>query len=223
MDEITIGSYWPRNFKTACRALLRIRNEPFYIHPFIPPTFGYATMDKPRGEFGFEAMFETLRTEVPWVNKGNAPRDECFMALDLARKYSYGSAARDRTYTAERMHPLTRGIMLELECWFDTKFNAVVLNYYKDQHQHLGWHADDSPEQDLAHPIAVVSFGAERQIWVRGAGEKGEVPDDQKYTLANGSLFMMPGGYQSGHYHKIPKHDRECGGRISLTFRKLDR
>lgn len=82
---------------------------------------------------------------------------------------------------------------------------------------------NDSPEQDLGHPIAVVTFGAERYIWVRNKTDKGAVPDKDKYLLTRGSLFVMPGGYQDGHFHRIPKHDRPCGGRISLTFRKLER
>jgi alkylated DNA repair dioxygenase AlkB len=51
-------------------------------------------------------------------------------------------------------------------------------------------------------------------------GIKGDIPDEDKFLLENGSLFIMPAGYQKDHVHKIPKHDRVCGGRISLTFRK---
>jgi alkylated DNA repair dioxygenase AlkB len=98
-----------------------------------------------------------------------------------------------------------------------------VLNYYKDQFQHLGWHADNSPEQDLEHPIAVTAFGAARYIWVRLRGASGPVPEEDRYLMHPGSLFVMPGGFQNTHLHRIPKHDRPCDGRISLTFRKLVR
>lgn len=50
--------------------------------------------------------------------------------------------------------------------------------------------------------------------------ETGNIPDEDKYLLADGSLFVMPSGFQKYYLHKIPKSDRECGGRISLTFRK---
>ena len=36
-------------------------------------------------------------------------------------------------------------------------YNVCFLNRYDDQRNHLGWHADDSPEMDHDHPIAVVS------------------------------------------------------------------
>jgi alkylated DNA repair dioxygenase AlkB len=145
------------------------------------------------------------------------------MSLDTTRTYSYGKQAVSRTYQASPMHPAVRGVMDRINAEYGTAYNVCVLNYYKDQHQHLGWHADDSPEQDLTHPIAVVSFGAERFIYVKEKSFKGETPESDRHLLTRGSLFVMPGGYQDNHFHKIPKHDRECGGRISFTFRKLDR
>ena len=164
-------------------------------------------------------LYETLRKEVPWVNR-DAPRDECFMALHPESKYTYGRGVGVRTYLSAPMDLNVLGLMEKLNDEFDCKYNVCVLNYYKDQHQHLGWHADDSPEQDLDHPIAVISFGAERYIYVKRQDFKGEVPSHNKFLLSNGSLFVMPGGYQKDHYHKIPKHDKECGGTIWLTFKR---
>lgn len=167
-------------------------------------------------------LFQVLRAEVPWENR-DAPRDECFMSLDTTRTYSYGRQAVSRTYQASPLHKVVKALMERMNTEFGTAYNVCVLNYYKDRHQHLGWHSDDSPEQDSTHPISVVSFGAERFIYTRVKGAKGVVPDSDKYLLTLGSLFVMPGGYQETHQHKIPKHDRECEGRISLTYRKLDR
>ena len=82
---------------------------------------------------------------------------------------------------------------------------------------------NDSPEQDQLHPIAVVSFGAERELWVKPQAYKGPIPPEDRYLLTQGSLFVMPPGYQDTHYHKIPKCSWVCGQRISLTYRKLDR
>lgn len=178
-------------------------------------------------DFEKEDLFPVLRDEVAWVNR-QSPRDECFMAGPGApRVYSYGNNNTIRTelhtYTAVDMHPKVLSLMERLNAEFGTSYNVCVLNFYKDQHQHLGWHADDSPEQDLQHPIAVISFGAERYIWTRRKGESGPVPDSQKFLMKKGMVFVMPGGFQDTHFHRIPKHDRPCDGRISLTFRKLVR
>jgi alkylated DNA repair dioxygenase AlkB len=172
-------------------------------------------------------LFSTLRDEVAWVNRAS-PRDECFMAGPGApTSYSYGNNNERReelhTYHGVDMHPAVLELMLQLNRDFGTEYNVAVLNYYKDERQHLGWHADDSPEQDLSHPIAVVAFGATREIWVKKRGEKGAVPAANRYTMTPGSLFVMPGGFQDENLHRIPKHPEPCGGRISITYRKLDR
>jgi len=188
------------------------------VLPMTTPTF--------EPEFVTLNLFPVLRDEVAWVNR-SAPRDECFMASENApQSYSYGNNNETRealhTYHAVEMHPAVLSIMEKLN-QRGTEYNVCVLNYYKDRFQHLGWHADDSPEQDLQHPIAVISFGAERYLYTKKRGDKGDVPDSGKYLMTQGGLFVMPGGYQDTHLHKIPKHHTECDGRISLTFRKLVR
>ena len=170
-----------------------------------------------------EDLYETLLREVPWVNVGAAPRDECFMARDPSLTYTYGKANRTRLYRASPMHAAVEKIRERLNREFALSYNVCVLNYYRDEHQHLGWHADDSPEQDPAHPIAVLAFGATRELWTRPRGATGAVRPEDRYRMTPGGLFVMPPGYQDTHVHRIPKHDRPCGGRISLTYRKLDR
>lgn len=164
-----------------------------------------------------------LKEEVPWINKDNAPRNECFMASNADLTYSYGKNPSERVYKAEPLHSLVKNWMFRLNLMFETNYNVCVLNYYLNEKNHLGWHADDSPEQDLTHPICVLSFGAERFIYVKEKSFKGDIPEQDRFLLKAGSLFVMPGGYQDNHFHKIPKHDRPCGPRISLTYRKLDR
>lgn len=67
-------------------------------------------------------------------------------------------------------------------------------------------------------PIAVVSLGAEREIWFKPQGSKG-LDEVDKLLLKNGSICVMAPGMQDTHYHRIPKHPEPCGHRISLTFR----
>jgi alkylated DNA repair dioxygenase AlkB len=105
------------------------------------------------------------------------------------------------------------------------EYNVCFLNRYDHQKHQLNWHSDSSPEMDTTHPIAVVSFGVEREIWFRAKGADGEVlpgvtPPEERQKLGHGSLFVMPPFYQDTHMHRIPRCDHECGIRISLTFRK---
>ena len=61
----------------------------------------------------------------------------------------------------------------------------------------------------------------ENKDFFTSAPPGGKQPEDQRVTLGPGSLFLMPVGYQDTHLHRIPKHDRPCGVRISLTFRSF--
>lgn len=173
-----------------------------------------------RNDLFYTAMisYESLLTGTPWVNR-DAPRDECFMASeDLS--YTYGKGF-ERTYKSVPITDDVKYIMDGINYEYQSKYNVCFLNYYKDEKQHLGWHSDDSKEMDIEHPIAVVSYGAEREIWVKHKDFKGVIPQSDRYKLGSASLFIMPAGYQKDHLHKIPKPDKPCGGRISLTFRRF--
>ncbi len=69
---------------------------------------------------------------------------------------------------------------------------------------------------DDNRPIAIVSLGAEREIYFCPIGNTAEIT---KLKLANGSICVMPAGMQDTHLHKIPKAGFDCGPRVSLTFR----
>lgn len=154
---------------------------------------------------------------IPWVRV--APRDECWMN-DLGLEYTYGSGRGIRTYTPTSFNTLGSEILHTVNAVIHSDLDVCFINGYRDGKDSLDWHADDSPEVSNEHPIAVVSFGAEREIWVKKMGDKGVVPDENRFLLEDGSLFVMPPGFQLTHQHKIPKHHTECGPRISFTFRK---
>lgn len=166
--------------------------------------------------------YEVLLNQLQWQQRGDngamVPRKEYYChGKDLP--YTYGKGPGARTYESMPTHPLIEEIRRALNSvnpgvW---NFDVMFANLYEHQHHCLGWHADDSPEMDQNHPIVTVSLGAEREIWFKSRILN--IDPVQKIVLPHGSaLFMMP-GVQQTHYHRIPKHDRECGPRISLTFR----
>ncbi len=166
---------------------------------------------------GIETFKEHL-LGLDWETKRTA-RHEYFMSNEQL-EYTYGNVGGP-TYNSKPITPECKYYLDWLNEDLGTEFNAIFLNKYDDQHQHLGWHADDFPGMRADQPIGVLSFGAEREIWVKKQGESGTVPPEQRILLQDGSLFVMPVGYQDTHFHRIPKHDRPCGWRISLTFRSF--
>lgn len=161
---------------------------------------------------------ETLKNGIDWWERTPA-RFEYFMS-NKTIEYTYGSGINARTYKSMPFDDIVKSIMDNLNEIYNTDYDICFLNRYDNEKMALGWHADDSPEIDLDHPIAVISIGAEREIWVKEKSYKGLIPNEDRYLLKNGSLFIMPSGFQKTHLHKIPKWDRPCNTRISLTFRK---
>lgn len=165
-----------------------------------------------------EDLIDILVRDVSWVDETKMRR-ECFMAnSDI--EYSYLDHSGAPTYKSTSMIPIVKSIMDKVNDKLGTSLDICFLNMYVNSRNGLGWHADDSHSIDHNDGIAVVSFGAEREIWWKLKGEKGLVPEENKRKLENGSLFYMPPGFQDTHLHRIPKHDRDCGPRVSLTFRK---
>lgn len=165
-------------------------------------------------------LFEALDREIPWEQRDSTPRRESWMSA-LGEDYTYGSGAGVRTYKANILPPLIATFICDFVRSRDIIFDACFANRYEDHRQHLGWHADDSPEMDDARPIGIVSFGAAREIWFKP--NSGSHEDVEKLLLEPGSLVLMPPGMQDTHQHRIPKHSAPCGPRISLTFRGLVR
>lgn len=182
-------------------------------------------------------IYNTLWEELAWVRHDKVPRRE-YYCPELSRQlpYTYGKGAGVRTYEPQPMHPLISQVWVMAEDAAGCKFDVCFLNGYEDQSDHLGWHADDSPEMDDSRPIAIVSLGAEREIWFRpkpddalaGGVTKRELfgnppPAHDALLLQHGSLCLMAPGMQDTHQHRIPKAGRIAGERISFTFRGFDR
>lgn len=158
---------------------------------------------------------ELLKLEWRHEGEGTVPRLEYFTSDD-GSPYTYGKGVT-RTYEPQPKTQILDALQKYIEAILRTKFDFCFLNYYRDGKDHLGWHADDSPEIDDGRPIAVLTIGASREIWIRenGAGDMG-----WKILLEDDSLLIMPPGMQDTHQHRIPKSSlHECGPRISLTYR----
>jgi alkylated DNA repair dioxygenase AlkB len=156
---------------------------------------------------------------LPWETK-RAARHEYFMSETIGVDYEYGGDDGIH-YTSKPFSKDVKNIMDVTNDVLGSELNACFLNKYDNEKQHLGWHADDFAGMREDQPIAVVSFGAERDIWVKLQDAKGVVPEEDRFPLGRCSLFVMPPGFQDTHFHRIPKHPQPCGWRISLTFRSF--
>ncbi len=98
-------------------------------------------------------------------------------------------------------------------------FNSVLLNYYRNGQDSMGWHQDNEPELGEQPVIASVNFGATRRFQLRH--KKRKDLDTFSIDLEHGSLLVMRGTTQEFWKHQVPKTTQSVGARINLTFRLI--
>ncbi|GAP43548.1 alkylated DNA repair dioxygenase AlkB [Lentimicrobium saccharophilum] len=99
-----------------------------------------------------------------------------------------------------------------------SRFNSVLLNWYRDGNDSMGWHADDEKELGVNPVIASLSLGQERDFRFR---RKDNHRDTFNVKLANGSLLVMGGEIQHFWQHALHRSARHLSERINLTFRLI--
>lgn len=99
------------------------------------------------------------------------------------------------------------------------KFNAVLLNLYRNGKDGVGWHSDKTGSVNTDMNIASVTFGETRIFRLRHKFLK-HVPQIE-IPLHHGTLLLMGGQTNSYWEHQVPKTARAVLPRINLTFRQV--
>lgn len=176
-----------------------------------------------------DALFQHLQQQVPWrqeqIRIAGIPR------LQPRLSAWFGDDAAKYTYSGLHLTPLPwMPALLEIKQNIESKiasdtaihhgkhFNSVLLNYYRDQHDSMGWHSDDETELGPQPVIASLSLGGSRMFSLKHKHHKNL---HYKIPLANGSLLIMWGDTQSQWLHAVAKETQPCAARINLTFRQI--
>jgi len=120
-----------------------------------------------------------------------------------------------KTFDPQPFTPLQLHIKQAVEQATGCRFNSVLLNYYRDERDSMGFHADDERELGPEPAIASVSFGAPRTFILKHRTR----PQTIKLALGDGCLLLMAGTLQQHWTHGINKERAARGPRHNLTFR----
>ncbi|MFZ2170670.1 MAG: alpha-ketoglutarate-dependent dioxygenase AlkB, partial [Methylococcaceae bacterium] len=132
---------------------------------------------------------------------------------DPGIRYSYSNNLLEtRSWT-----PLLSDIRIKIESFLNFSFNSVLVNWYRNGDDYVGWHADNEPELGEYPFIASLTLGAERLFEFRHKKslEHGRV------LLRSGALLIMQPDFQHHWLHSVPIDKNVTSGRINLTFRKV--
>lgn len=166
-------------------------------------------------------LFTILKQQTLWRQEsirimGNQVLQPRLTALygDVDKSYSYSGI----TMNPEKWTDDLLFIKKKIEVFLGQKFSTVLLNYYRNGTDSMGWHRDN--EQSLGrNPVIVsISLGASRPFLLRHY-------DDRelriKINLTPGSLLLMKGATQHHWQHSLPKVPKLAEARINLTFRTI--
>jgi alkylated DNA repair dioxygenase AlkB len=168
-------------------------------------------------------LLEELIRETPWRREEITVWGKTHLQPRLIAWY--GDEGRNYTYSGISMNPLPWTQTLSelkaiVESTCNEKFNSVLLNYYRDGRDSIGFHSDDEPELGPRPTIASLSLGESRVFSFKRKGR----PDAKivNIELTSGSLLLMKGDTQRNWKHGIAKSSRPLGPRVNLTFRKIE-
>ncbi|WP_191621277.1 alpha-ketoglutarate-dependent dioxygenase AlkB family protein [Marinihelvus fidelis] len=182
------------------------------------PGFSYTPSFIPAGQA--DVLFTALWANTPWeqldiVLFGRTVRQPRLTAWYAERGVRYRYSGLEMS--GDEFPADIADLAAQLDQHLGVRFNAVLLNAYRDGDDAMGWHADDEPELGAQPVIASVSLGATRVMRVR----HGKSGPSTGLSLENGSLLVMSGDSQANFRHSIPRTRQPVGRRINLTFRRV--
>lgn len=166
-------------------------------------------------------LLQKLREEVIWQQEtiriyGKSyvvPRLVAWVG-DEGKAYRYSGISHDPLPWTATLSTIKR----KIEAATGNHFNTVLLNWYRNGNDSMGWHADNEPELGSNPVIASLSLGETRMFRFRQTDNHRNSFD---FPLENGSLLLMAGALQHHWQHSIPKSAKPMGDRINLTFRTI--
>lgn len=162
-------------------------------------------------------LFEALRDTAPWRQE-RGPFGRPFPRLtayysDPGLRYTYSGV----THEAHPWTPVLLALRRRVEVAAGAEVNTLLVNFYRNGNDSIGFHADDEPELGVNPVVPSLSLGATRTFVLRHK-RRGE---RHRFDLTDGALLVMAGTLQHHYQHAVPKSRSAVGPRINLTFRKV--
>lgn len=165
-------------------------------------------------------LYQRLVEEQPWPDNRYIvagrqfvlPRLQTWHA-DPGIVYSYSNnLLQTRPWTT-----LLTDIRRQVENHLHTPFNSVLVNWYRNGNDSVGWHADNEAELGPQPLIASLTLGATRPFAFR----RKHGTEQKQILLKSGTLLIMQPDFQHHWLHSVPTVADVTAGRINLTFRQV--
>jgi alkylated DNA repair dioxygenase AlkB len=168
-----------------------------------------------------DALMFALQTNIDWKQEPIKIMGKEVMQPRLTAWH--GDAGRSYRYSGISMDPAPWNTELlvikeKIERVSGQTFNSVLLNFYRNGQDSMGWHRDNEKSLGIDPVIGSVSFGTARMFQFK---HRQQPELRERILLTNGSFLLMKGSTQHHWHHSIPKESKVSGVRINLTFRTI--
>lgn len=173
-----------------------------------------------------DILFNHLFNDIPWRESSMVASDGNTYTLPRLQHWMADSPdVKAQLY--QKGGPLNwsdavLSVKNKLEKLLNVKFDYVLLNYYRNGKDKIGFHRDDEADEEGKNVIASVSIGCSRTFLIKPfKGSKQFINENTNtFILNHGSLIVMDGDTQKGWVHSIRENKKLKEPRINLTFRK---
>lgn len=162
--------------------------------------------------------YSTLLTQTPWREYEMPMYDKIVTAPRMISWHEDKNNIGVDLATPE-FTPDLEIIRSRVEAETNLRFNAVLLNLYRNGNDGVAWHSDKTNKSGNDPIIASVTFGETRMFRLRHKTNK-KLPQVE-IPLHHGSFLLMAGSTNSCWEHHVPKTARPVLPRINLTFRQV--
>ena len=160
---------------------------------------------------GADALFDTLLSEVDWVEERRQMYERVVLVPRLLRFYGEDEELPDPALTRAR-DALNEHYGAEL----GERFVTAGMCLYRDGRDSVAWHGDTIGRgKSTDTMVAILSLGSSRNFLLRPRGGGVTI----KHQVGHGDLLVMGGSCQRTWEHAVPKTARPVGPRISIQFR----
>ena len=168
-----------------------------------------------------DGWLSELSTQTPW----SQPQIKLYgRSIAVPRLVAwYGDADAHYRYSGFTHEPLAwtpllADIRQRVQQQVGQRLNGVLLNYYRDGQDAMGWHSDDERELGQQPLVVSLNLGATRRFDFRRKGTSGI---EYSISLEHGSLLVMSGLTQHYWQHQIARTRKVRAPRLNLTFRQI--
>jgi alkylated DNA repair dioxygenase AlkB len=159
---------------------------------------------------GADVLFDRLVGHVPWYAERRQMYDRI---VDVPRLVCF---YRERVQLPDPVLDQARAALTDhYGPELGEPFTTAGMCYYRDGHDSVAWHGDNSGRDVDRTMVAIVSLGAPRALLLRPRGGGESV----RHMLGHGDLIVMGGTCQRSWEHAVPKTAKPVGPRISVQFR----